>query len=327
MSRSRAALGAACLSMTVATAQAAPATSAGEQVGLTAGYPLPTGIVVEVDTFTAGRADRPNAPDVMGNIPFVVWASPYRLFGGQIQPVVSFPTALIGTRNPAPLPNRDVSAMYNPLLASALAWDLGNGLGVSYLLGAYLPVSDRGSLGLGLDGTPLLPQAASATLRQSFAATYVGDGHYNLTASLSYGLTLDPRARFGGAVGRSLGPIGQADGLGLDLTLVKRFGRFEIGPVAYGSLDLAVDRRDPLYRTYQKTGQFAAGALVGYSFDRFIVQVYLARDIVARQTRTRGGQVQDNEETRGWFRLAVPLAAPSAGQAAEAGSRPLVSKD
>ncbi|WP_281435663.1 transporter [Methylorubrum rhodesianum] len=132
--------------MTVATAQAAPATSAGEQVGLTAGYPLPTGIVVAVDTFTAGRADRPNAPDVMGNIPFVVWASPYRLFGGQIQPVVSFPTALIGTRNPAPLPNRDVSAMYNPLLASALAWDLGNGLGVSYLLGAYLPVSDRGSL-------------------------------------------------------------------------------------------------------------------------------------------------------------------------------------
>lgn len=188
-------------------------------------------------------------------------------------------------------------------------------------------MSDRGSLGLGLAGTPLLPQAASATIRQSFAATYVGDGSYNITASLSYGLTVDPHARFGGAVGQALGPIGQADGLGLDLTLVKKFGKFEIGPVAYGSLDLAVDRSDPLYRNYQKTGQFAAGALVGYNFDRFILQAYLARDVVARQTRTRTGQLQDNEETRGWFRLVLPLYAPNVGHTAEATPRSVVSKD
>ena len=317
----------ACLSMMGSAADAAPATRAGEQIGLTPGYPLPTGVVIAVDTFTVGRADRPNAPDAMGNIPFLIWASPYKLFGGQIQPVVSSPVALVSTRNPAPLPNHDLSARYNPLLATVLAWNLGNGFGVSYLLGAYLPLSDRGSLGLGLAGTPLLPQAASATIRQSFSATYVGDGRYNISASLSYGLTVDPRARFGGPVGRALGPIGQADGLGLDLTLVRKFGKFEIGPVAYGSLDLGVDRSDPLYRDYQKTGQFAVGGLVGYNFGRFILQAYVARDVVARQTRTRAGQVQDNEETRGWFRLVLPLYAPAPGRAAEAAPRPLVSKD
>ncbi len=319
----------ACLILagSAATAHAAPATRAGEQVGLTAGYPLPTGIVIAVNTFTAGRADRPNAPDAMGNIPFLVWASPYTLFGAQVRPVVSFPVALISTRNPAPLPNRDVSVLSNPLLAASLAWNLGNGFGVSYLLGAYLPLSDRGSLGLGLAGTPILPQTASATIRQSFAATYVGDGSYNITAALSYGLTVDPRVRFGGPVGQALGPIGQADGLGLDLTLVRKFGRFEIGPVAYGSLDLAVDRRDPLYRNYQRTGQFAVGGLVGYNFDRFILQAYLARDVVARPTRTRAGQVQDNEEIRGWFRLVLPLYAPQIGRTADTAPRPLVAKD
>ncbi|MDV2985493.1 UNVERIFIED_CONTAM: transporter [Methylobacteriaceae bacterium AG10] len=319
----------ACLSIagSAATVEAAPATRAGEQVGLTAGYPLPTGVVIAVDTVTVGRADRPNAPDAMGTIPFLVWASPYKLFGGQIQPVVSFPVAFISTRNPAPLPNRDLSVRYNPLLAGVLAWNLGNGVGVSYLLGAYLPFGDRGSLGLGFAGTPLLPQAASATLRQTFAATYVGDGSYNISASLSYGLTLDPRARFGGPVGQALGPIGQADGLGLDLTLVKKFGKFEIGPVAYGSLDLAVDRGDPLYRDYQRTGQFAVGGLVGYNFDRFILQAYVARDIVARQTRTRAGQVQDNEETRGWFRLVLPLYAPGAGRGSAPQPTPLMARN
>ncbi len=318
----------ACLSIaaSAATAHAAPATRPGEQVGLTAGYPLPTGVVIAVDTFSVGRADRPNAPDTMGNIPFLIWASPYKLFGAQLQPVVSFPTAFVNTRNPAPLPNRDVSVMYNPLIANIFAWNLGNGFGVSYLLGAYLPFGDRGSLGLGFAGTPILPQLASTTIRQTFSATYVGDGSYNISASLSHGLTVDPRARFGGRVGQVLGPIGQADGLNLDLTLVKKFGKFEIGPIAYGSLDLAVDRSDPLYRNYQKTGQLAVGGLVGYNFDRFIVQAYVARDVVARQTRTRTGQLQDNEETRGWFRLVLPLYAPNMGQTAEAVPGPLVSK-
>lgn len=322
----RAAMAGMGMTIGVSAAQATPVTRAGEQVGLTAGYPLPTGVVIAVDTFTVGRADRPNAPDTMGNIPFLIWASPYKLFGAQVQPVVSFPTLFVNTRNPAPLPNRDVSVMYNPLVANILAWNLGNGFGVSYLLGAYLPFGDRGSLGLGLAGTPLLPQLASTTIRQTFSATYVGDGSYNISASLSHGLTVDPRARFGGAVGQVLGPMGQADGLNLDLTLVKKFGKFEIGPVAYGSLDLAVDRSDPVYRNYQKTGQFAVGGLVGYNFDRFIVQAYVTRDVVARRTLTRTGQVQDNEETRGWFRLVLPLYAPTMG-GAEAAPRPLVSKD
>lgn len=327
MCRSWTAIGTVAASLMTATvAQAASVTRPGEQVGLSGGYPLPEGVVIAVDTFSVGRADRPNASDVIGNIPFLVWASPYKILGARIQPIVSQPTGFIHTCNPAPLPDRNVSFLYNPFIGSVFAWDLGRGFGVSYLLGAYLPFGDRGSLGLGFAGTPIAPQIASATIRQSFTATYVGDGSYNITAALTYGLTADPRARFGGLVGQALGPQAQADSLNLDLTMVKKFGKFEIGPIAYMSTDLPVNRGDPLYRTYQRAGQIAVGGLVGYNFGRFSLQAYVARDVVARDTLTRAGLRQRNEETRGWFRLILPLYAPGAGQAVAPPPGPLVTK-
>lgn len=319
------AAGAVAASMTLsATASfAASVTQPGEQVGLSAGYPLPEGLYA-VNTFDYGRADRRNAPGVGVNIPFLVWSSPWTILGARVEPLVAVPSVFVNPNNPAPIPNNDLSIFYNPLIATNFAWDLGRGFGVAYLIGAYVNVGDRGSLGLGFAGTPLLPQVASTTLRQTWTASYIGDGSYNISAALTYGLTLDPHATFGGPVGRFLGPQAQSDSLNLDLTAVKRFGKFEIGPVAYASTDLTVNRRDPLYRNYQRAGQVAVGGLVGYNFDRFVVQAYVTRDVVARETITAAGLRQKNEETRGWLRFVVPLYVADAGK--PVAPAPLVTK-
>ncbi|MBE7248799.1 MAG: transporter [Actinomycetospora chiangmaiensis] len=287
-------------------ARAAAVTQPGEQVGLAPGLPLPEGFYA-FDTFSWGRADRRDAAEVGVNIPFVIYSSPLKIFGARIEPVVAFPSVFINTHFPAPIPNREVSTFYTPFLGNIFAWNLGSGFGVSYIAGAYLPYGDRGSLGFGLRGTPLLPQSASATLTQRVAATYVGDGSLNLSAILTYNRPFDAHGRFGGAVGAAIGPIPVADQINLDLTATKKFGAFEIGAVAYGHTDLPVNRRDRLFSRFQRDGSMAAGGLVGYNFGRFILQSFVTREIIARDTLNVAGHRQHNEETRGWFRVIVPF--------------------
>ncbi|GJE10262.1 transporter [Methylobacterium longum] len=303
-------------------AHAAAVTQPGEQVGLAPGLPLPEGFYA-FDTFSWGRADRRDAAEVGVNIPFLIYASPLKILGARVEPVVAFPSVFINTHFPAPVPNRDVSTFYTPFLGNIFAWNLGGGLGVSYIAGAYLPYGDRGSLGLGLRGTPLLPQSASATLTQRVAATYVGDGSLNLSAILTYNRPFDAHGRFGGTVGTAIGPIPVADQINLDLTATKKFGKFEIGAVAYGYTDLPVNRRDRLFSRFQRDGYIAAGGLVGYDFGRVILQTFVTREIVARDTLNAAGQRQHNEETRGWFRVIVPFPVASAAAAPE----PLLRKD
>jgi hypothetical protein len=297
-------------------ARAAAVTQPGELVGLAPGLPLPEGFYA-FDTFSWGRGDRRDAAEVGINIPFLIYASPLKVFGARVEPVVAVPSVFINTHFPAPVPNANVSVFYTPFLGNILAWNLGSGFGVSYLAGAYLPVGDRGSLGLGLRGTPLIPAAASGTLSQRVAASYVGDGSVNLSATLTYNRPFEAHGRFGGAVGAAIGPVPLPDQLNLDLTAVKKIGHFEFGAVAFGYTDLPVNRRDRLFARFQREGYAAAGGLVGYDFGRFILQTFVTREIAARDTLDRAGRRQHNEETRGWFRVIVPFPVASAAPAPE----------
>ncbi|GJE51156.1 hypothetical protein GOFOIKOB_4211 [Methylobacterium tardum] len=287
-------------------ARAAAVTQPGEQVGLAPGLPLPEGFYA-FDTFSWGRANRRDAAEVGVNIPFLIYASPLKVFGARIEPVVAVPSVFIDTHAPAPVPNKTVSTFYTPFLGNIFAWNLGGGFGVSYIAGAYLPYGDRGSLGLGLRGTPLIPAAASGTLSQRVAATYVGDGSLNLSAVLTYNRPFDAHGRFGGPVGAAIGPLPLADQINLDLTATRKFGHLEIGAVAYGYTDLPVNRRDRLFGRFQRDGSIAAGGLVGYDFGRVILQTFVTREIVARDTIDPAGHRQHKEETRGWFRVIVPF--------------------
>lgn len=304
--------------MTTTIAQAASVTQPGEQVGLAYG-PLPEGVYA-INTFSWGRSDAPNSPDIGVNIPILAWATPYKIFGAQLIPVIAVPSVFVGTNPPGGFGAQDQSYLYNPFFGNIFAFDLGNKISAGYLVGAYVNLGDRGSLcngGLIVTGcTPVLPQLASTSLRNTFALSYTGDG-WNLTASLTHILVLDDQARFGGLVGAALGPIGNADGLYIDLTATKTFGKFEIGAVGFGYTDLPVNRFKAGYLNYTKEGEFALGGLVGYDFGPFKAQAWVTRQIVSRaQYVTAGGRLEDNLETRGWFRIIAPLySAPVAAPA------------
>ena len=109
-----------------------------------------------------------------------------------------------------------------------------------------------------------------------------------------------------------------ADGLYLDLTATKTFGKFEIGAVAYGFTDLPINRnRGAAFAAYQRQGTFAAGGLIGYDFGAFKAQVFVTRTVADR------GVGPFADETRGWFRIIAPL---YTAQAAAAAPVPLMRK-
>src|ERR1700734_2167511 len=76
--------------------------------------------------------------------------------------------------------------------------------------------------------------------------------------------------------------------LNVDLTAIKKFGKWQLGPVAFGPTDLT----RPV-ASYQKQSQFAAGGLVGYDFSQLTMQAY-ATDGFGRQN-------YDGRDTRVWF--------------------------
>ncbi|WP_018043245.1 transporter [Methylobacterium sp. 88A] len=256
-------------------AQAGSAAQPGQTVGLPVGAQLPVGLYF-VNTSSFGVRDtRPLDSESNINLPTFLWATPWSLLGGRlnlaaIQPVVA--------SSPRGTPYQ--IGIGQPLLAAQLAWNLGYDIGVSYLFGGYLPIE-----------TSFLTQNASLSHR--FAATYSGNG-FNLTANLLYGVFVDPVTAQG---------VVYPDYLNLDLTATKKFGKWEVGPVAFASTDLPT--RFPGYR---RQGQIAVGGLVGYNFGPVNVQAYVTRDVAERNY---GGR-----ETRGWLRLIVPIYKESINSAA-----------
>lgn len=238
----------------------------GQTVGQAPGAPLPIGLYF-IDTSSFGSRDvTPRSTDSNINLPSFVWATPVDVACGRLQLVVLQPVTASSTRGAA-----YQSGFGQTLLAAQVAWKLGNDLNASYLLGAYLP-SD----------TKIVIQ--NAVLHQRFAITYNGDG-WNLTGNVLYGTFFDTRSPTG---------VFYPDFLNLDLTATKHFGKWEVGPVAFGSTDLPTNNP-----SYARQGQFAVGGLVGYNFGPVNLQAYVTRDVVQRNYA--------GLETRGWLRVTVPI--------------------
>lgn len=247
-------------------ARAGSAAQPGQTVGLPVGAQLPVGLyVVNLSSFGT-RSTQPRASSTNVNLPTLAWATPWDVAGARLQVFFTQPVAAASSRG-APYQ----SGVGQQLLAAQLAWDLGGDIGVSYLFGGYLPIQTR-----------FLTQSASLTHR--FAASYTGQD-WNLTANLLYGVFLDPRAPAG-----TLYP----DYLNLDLTMTRKFGKWQVGAVGYGSSDLPTG-----VGSDRPQGQIAVGGLVGSNFGPVNLQAYLTRDVVQRNY---GGR-----ETRGWLRAIVPL--------------------
>ncbi|MFG1296053.1 transporter [Xanthobacter variabilis] len=254
-------------------AHAGSVTQPGETIGLATGAPLPEGVYF-VDTADWGcRNTSPDSTCVGVNIPVLAWATPVNFLGARVQLLTAVPTVTVGVGN-----NDYTYGFYNPFFAGQLAWDLGNGFGFSYLLGFYVGVNT----GVGFDST---------SLNQRFALSYTADG-WNLTANAIWGIQFDGDTS-------TVNP----DFLNVDLTATKKFGKWEIGPVAYYSTDL--NSPAPFYG---KQSQFAVGGLIGYDFGPVILQAYLTTDVYEENY---GG-----DDTRGWGRIIIPLWNPPPAQTA-----------
>lgn len=244
------------------SALAASAAQPGQTVGLPTGAQLPIGLIL-LDTSSFGIRDTaPNRTENNINLPGLVWVPGVHLFGGRlhmifIQPVVATRPAAGG---------RYQSGIGVPLVAAQLAWKIAPDFSVSYLLGGYLPVDTQFVINQG-------------SLQQRFAATYNGDG-WNLTGNLLYGTYFDATNKQGAFY---------PDFLNLDVTATKKFGKWEVGPVAFGSTDLPTNRPG-----YRHQGQIAVGGLVGYNFGDYFIQGFVTRDVVERNY---GGY-----DTRAWLR-------------------------
>jgi len=270
------------LCASASAAIAGSVTQPGETVGAQAGAPPPPGLYV-IDTFDFGHRNGVDL-DLAVNIPVFAWSTPWTVFGGgRVIFLAATPSLWIDARF-AP----HDSSMYNPLFAGQVAWNLGNGFNFSYLLGAYFDV--HADLAW-----------SSTSLNQRFALTYNADG-WNLTANLIWGIQLDSvtnRPQLSPCPPPFLFQGCNPDFINIDLTATKTFGKFEIGLVGFGSSDL--NRPVP---TYLKQSQFALGGLVGYNWGPLVTQAYVTTDVAENNY---GGK-----DTRGWFRVIVPLGNPFA---------------
>ncbi len=266
-------LGFACLAAAPTPVLARSAALPGITIGLPTGWQVPTGLQMTLTSSFAERGTLPQDNQANNNLGVLLWATPWTVVGGQLRFIQTLP--FNGT---SPQAGPWQWGVAQPLTAAQIAWKIGDGLGVSYFLGGYWPSDTRFAL-------------QSASIAQRFAISYVRDG-WNLTANLHYGTMLDDTSPSG---------VFYSDYMNLDLTATKRFGKWQLGAVAFGSTDLPTHRPG-----YRPLGQVAAGALVGYAFDKFTVQTILTRDIAQRNY---GG-----EETRAWLRLLVPLWRPEPDQ-------------
>jgi hypothetical protein len=276
-------LAAACVLSLCATASAALAgsvTQPGETVGLAAGAPLPEGLYF-VNTADWGNRDSVDVSTGV-NIPVLAWSTPWKILGARVQLLAATPAVEVGVHHADYL-----RGMYNPAVFGQLAWDLGNGFGFSYLIGAYFDVRSEVAW-------------SSTSLNQRFALSYTGND-WNLTANVIWGTQFDDftdRPQLSPCPAPSDLHGCNPDFLNVDLTAVKKIGKWQLGAVAFGSTDLS----QPI-PTYQKQSQFAVGGLVGYDFGPLTLQAYLTRDVVEHNY---GGF-----DTRVWGRVIIPIWTPA----------------
>ena len=161
------------------------------------------------------------------------------------------------------------AVLYNPFLASQLAWDLGGGFGVSYMLGVYFPVGNR----MGFDTT---------SINQRAAVSYTNDG-WNLTANEISGIATN-------SVSKTTNP----DFVNLDLTATKSLGKWSVGPVALASWDVSKPTA-----AYKKQGQFALGQ-AGWVRVRSV-------DVTGVPDQRGCAGRSGGNDTRGWGRVILPF--------------------
>ncbi|MDI4639688.1 transporter [Rhodoblastus acidophilus] len=244
----------------------------GTTTGLAIGAPLPEGVYDMTLPNWGARATHP-ATDVGVLTPaWIVWSTPWTIFGGRLGFDAATPVAQVAVDGPFGL---NKAGWANPLVEMSLKWDLGGHFFFGVHEGVHLPVNGPlQEIGVAYD---------FASFMQAVAFSYLNEG-WNLSATFIYGT-----GRNGTTVG-SYAP----SWFNYDLTATRTFGKWEIGAVGFGSTDLSSP-----YAGYARQSQFAMGGLVGYNFGPVDLQLKLTTDL----TECNYG----GKDTRLWANIIVPI--------------------
>mgnify|MGYP001765309092 CR=1 FL=1 len=234
----------------------------GISTGIPLGAPLPEGVyLITIPTYGT-RTTSPNV-DLFAAAPaWLIWSTPWTIAGGRVVFDTVTPYVDLSVRG-----GPHYSGFGNTLVEAQLKWDLGGGFYGGFQAGAHLPVKSD----VGHDWTAFQGVAA---------LSYLKDG-WDLSATAAYG------------TGHT-GPTGGPDWFNLDLTATRKFGKVEVGAVAFASADLSSP-----YTGYSRQSQIALGGLVGYDFGPVNVQMKVTTDV--SQTNYGG------RDTRVWANIVMPL--------------------
>lgn len=240
--------------------------------GLALGVPLPEGVYDITLPNWGARATSP-ATDVGVLTPFwIVWSTPWTIAGGRLGFDAAAPVAQVSIDKPVGL---NKAGWANPLVEASLKWDLGYHFYFGVHEGLHLPVTGQlEQIGVAYN---------FASFMQVASLSFLNEG-WSLTATVIYGT-----GRNGTTPGSFL-----PSWLNYDLTATKTFGKWEIGPIAFGSTDLSSP-----YPGYARQSQFALGGLLGYNFGPVNLQLKLTTGLAERNY---GGR-----DTRMWANIIVPI--------------------
>ncbi len=293
-------------------------TQPGETVGIALGAPLPEGVYfVSTGSMGGYRGDDDHLAALGVNIPVIAWSTPWTFLDGRIEAYAAVPEISAGVPSnyaggalTTPYPGvgvagRDFIAMYNPALLIGEAWDLGKvlspaleGWGFSNFVGGYAPVDNE----LRIFGHNVW------VFNERAALSYTGD-HWNLTAHMIYGIVGDDV---------DTGVKVRPDYVNLDLTAVKTLGKWQVGPVAFGSWaasgcstgETTGIAQGSVINTCGREAQFAVGGLIGYDFPGITTQLFFTKDVYSEGYYNTDGS--KSYESRLWLRVIVPLWTPPA---------------
>lgn len=252
-----------------------------ETCGVALGKALPEGVTF-LDLESYGQRDG-QANRLGVNIPTFAWSTPISFYDTRLEVLAIVP---VSTSVDGATMNR--VDYYASSIIFGGAHDFGNGFHAAVFAG---PRSADNNFNIG--------RGASADLRASFV--YEKDG-FQAIATVIYS------GSFGGVFnqGYGAGPLRYDDNVFVDYTLSKTFGKFELGIVGFAQEDIV----GPVA---VKPASVAVGGLVGYDFGAFKLQGYVTREVAIRAggfglgPSTMAGVANGGEETRGYFRVQVPL--------------------
>ena len=287
----------------------------GVTMGLGYGAAPPPGVyfdntILYIPKFVGNDQNNGTTLKIWAEIPSLSWSTGWNFLGAKVvmavvQPVydsVTYPSTASGP----PFAGAIVyPVMHNTVLNPlTLSWNIGTGWFLSTGFVFYAPDGSR------YDNSP---NPDYWTYEFNGAISYLADG-WNLTAHFVYDWNTASEGHTGAFAKTQFAPLGigyrSGDQAFLDVTATKRFGKWEIGPVAYLKWQTTSDHPGgdvscatmatltaSLLGCGQAT-QYAVGGLIGYDWGPVALKV-MATDSVYTRDYFQGWNI--------WAKLLFPL--------------------